>query len=313
MRSRSAVGTAPGKVILIGDQFVIQGVPAVLAALPFSTVCTVEVKEGEKPGWTLDDRREEVPGYIAAKLEDQKTAMNIMIEEMGLADRCLHITLSGDLLAGSGVGASAANCVSFVRACSSLFNLGFDDGAVNYFAWRGEFGYHGLPSGLDNTVSTYGGTILYELHDGKKTFETLTLARPVEVVMGNSGVTADTSKLKGFLESQRDENPQLFFSRLEQVRSQVVSLKEALAADDLRKVGMLMNENHSILKQMGLSHPRLVELCDLANKLGAYGAKVTGGGRGGYMVALTPGQGLQERVAAAFEAAGVSTIRGFIT
>ena len=312
MENKKATERAFGKVILIGDQFVIQGVPAVLAALPFETVCTVSCDEQGKPGWTLDDKRIEVPGYKEAKKADQIMAMNIMIEEMGLNDRSLKVTLEGDLLAGSGVGASAANCVSFVRACNTLFDLGYDKPAVNYFAWRGEFGYHGLPSGLDNTVSTFGATILYELHDGKKSFETLNLKQPVEVVMGNSGVTTDTSKLKGFLESERAENRELFDKRLETVRSQVYALKEAMEANDLKQVGAIMSANHEILIDMGLSHPKLIELCGLACSLGAYGAKVTGGGRGGYMVALTPGRELQEKVASAFENQGVSTIRGVI-
>ncbi len=309
---QSAEGRAYGKVILIGDQFVIQGVPAVLASLPFETVCTVTLDEGGEPGWTIDDQRIEVPGYKEAKLADQEQAMETMIGEMGLSDHSLQVRLSGNLLAGSGVGASGAHCVSFVRACSSLFNLGYDDAAANYFAWRGEFGYHGLPSGLDNTVSTFGGTILYELHDGTKHFETLKLNGPVEVVMGNSGITANTAKLKGFLEAQRAEDPALFDGRLETVRSQVHSLREALESGDLERVGAIMSENHKLLIEMGLSHPKLIELCDLAVSLGAYGAKVTGGGRGGYMVALTPGKELQDRVAEAFEKRGISTIRGFI-
>ncbi len=74
-----------------------------------------------------------------------------------------------------------------------------------------------------------------------------------------------------------------------------------------------MSENHRILIDMELSHPRLIELCDTAVNLGAPGAKVTGGGRGGYMVALTPGKELQERVATAFEKKGISTIRGIIS
>ena len=73
-----------------------------------------------------------------------------------------------------------------------------------------------------------------------------------------------------------------------------------------------MTENHKILVDMNISHPKLVELCDLANSLGAYRSKVTGGGRGGYMVALTPGKELQEKVASAFEAKGIATIRATI-
>ena len=312
MKKLFAEASAPGKVILIGDQFVIQGVPAVLSALPYKTICKVELIPDGSYGWVLDDQRTEVPGYKKAKLEDQKEAIDTMVSEMKLSDKSLKITLSGDLLAGSGVGASAANCVSFVRACNELFELGMTDSAVNYFAWRGEFGYHGLPSGLDNTVSTFGGTIFYHLVDDKKSFESLKLQEPVEVVMGNSGITANTAKLKGFLEDQRDANPNLYYKRLDSVEKQVQELRIALEKFDLKSVGRIMSENHKLLIDMGLSHPRLVELCSIAESLGAYGAKVTGGGRGGFMVALTPGKELQETVASAFEEMGVSTIRGII-
>ncbi len=308
------IGKGRGKVILIGDQFVLFKVPAVLAALPFETECSVEINPTGK-GWSLIDDRIEVPGYKDQKKQDQVNSFNTMIAELGinLEKTPLKINLGGDLLAGSGVGASAAGCVAFVRACNRLFDMELDDAAVNYFAWRGEFGYHGLPSGLDNTVSTYGGTILYELNEGIKHFETLNLRRPVEVVMGNSGITSNTASLKGFLEDQRDANPNLFEKRLEAIRVQVLNLKAALDADRLEDVGRLMNENHSILIEMGLSHPSLIELCDMAVGLGAPGAKVTGGGRGGYMVALTPGKELQNRVASAFEEKGISTIRGIIS
>jgi mevalonate kinase len=312
MKKLIAEAKAPGKVILIGDQFVIQGIPAVLSALPYKTICKVELIPNGSPGWILDDQRTEVPGYKKAKLDDQKEAIETMVSEMKLSDKSLKITLSGDLLAGSGVGASAANCVSFVRACNELFNLGMTVSAINYFAWRGEFGYHGLPSGLDNTVSTFGGTIFYHLVGDKKTFEHLSLQEPVEVVMGNSGITANTAKLKGFLEEQRDANPGLYYKRLDSVEKQVQELRTSLEKFDLKSVGRIMSENHKLLIDMGLSHPRLVDLCNIAESLGAYGAKVTGGGRGGFMVALTPGKELQEKVASAFEEMGVYTIRGKI-
>jgi mevalonate kinase len=312
MLKKSAIGKAHGKVILAGGQFVIQGVPAILSSLPYQTHCELSYDPNGEPGWRLTDNRIEVPGYKEAKLKDQRKAMDIMVEELGLSDKSLHLTLSGDLLAGSGVGASAAHCVSFVRACSELFDLQLDQAAVNYYAWRGEFGYHGLPSGVDNTVSTYGGTIIYELHNNKKSFERVRLQQPIEIVMGNSGVTADTSKLKGFLESQRDEHPDLFNSRLEQVALQVLRIRKALESNNLPLVGQIMSENHQILIDMGISHPKIIELCELAESLGAFGSKVTGGGRGGYMVALTPGRELQDKVASAFEERGISTIRGFI-
>jgi len=306
-------GRGFGKTILIGDQFVLWEIPAVPAAIPFETVCTVEqLPAGD--GWILEDNRIEVPGYKAAKRDDSVVSFNRMVEVMNLDLRKnpIKITVAGDLLAGSGVGASAAICVSFARACNEEFNLGMGILEINHVAWEGEFGYHGLPSGVDNTVSTYGGVIEYRIKDGVKQFERIRLDQPVDVVLGNSGVTANTAALKGFLEEQERDDPVLFNGRLDTIRSQVARLKDSLAGGDYDETGRVMNENHRILIDMGISHERLVYLCDLANSLGAKGAKVTGAGRGGYMVALTPGKDLQDRVASAFEAEGVAVIRATI-
>ncbi len=308
-----STGKGFGKTILIGDQFVLWEIPAILAAIPFETECTVDRLESGS-GWTLEDNRIEVPGYKKAKEQDCEVSFNRMIEVMGLdVDKNpIKITVGGDLLAGSGVGASAAICVSFARACNREFDLNMDILDINHVAWEGEFGYHGLPSGLDNTVSTYGGVIKYQIKNGVKQFERVNLKEPVEIVLGNSGVTSNTASLKGFLEKQESEDGKLFNQRLDTIRGQVEELGKALAAYDLRETGRIMNENHKILIDMGLSHEKLIELCELASSLGAYGAKVTGGGRGGYMLALTPGKELQDKVATEFENRGVATIRASI-
>lgn len=303
-------GRGFGKSILIGDQFVLWEIPAILSAIPFETSCKVErLKSGT--GWTLKDNRVEVPGYKKAKEEDSIASFNRMVEVLGLDldKNPIKITVAGDLLAGSGVGASAAICVSFARACNDEFNLGLDISGINHVAWEGEFGYHGLPSGVDNTVSTYGGVIRYRIKDGIKQFDRIDISEPVEIVLGNSGVTADTAALKGFLEEQEKMDHVLFNDRLDLIRTQVKDLGNALSIGNLKETGRVMSDNHKILIEMGLSHERLIYLCDLANSLGAYGSKVTGGGRGGYMIALTPGKELQDKVASAFEAEGVPTIR----
>ncbi len=303
-------GKGFGKTILIGDQFVLWEIPAILSAIPFETSCKVEKIESGT-GWTLVDNRIEVPGYKKAKNADSIASFNRMIEVLGLdlEKTPIKITVAGDLLAGSGVGASAAICVSFARACNEEFNLGLDILGINHVAWEGEFGYHGLPSGVDNTVSTYGGIIQYKIKDGVKQFDRIDISEPVEIVLGNSGVTANTAALKGFLEEQEKSDPSLFNFRLDKIRNQVKDLGDSLSGGDLKKTGQIMTDNHKILIDMGLSHERLIYLCDLANSLGAYGSKVTGGGRGGYMLALTPGKELQDKVASAFEAEGVPTIR----
>ena len=307
-----AKGTGFGKTILIGDQFVLKEVPAIVAALPFETEATVERIDGS--GWVLEDNRQEVPGYKEKKKDQQVVSINRILEVMGIDTEKtpIKITYGGSLLAGSGVGASAASCVSLARALNEEFNLGYSIEEINRVGWEGEFAYHGVPSGVDNTASTYGGLLLYWVKGEEKHFERIKIKQPVEVVLANSGVTADTSQLDAYVESLEKSDPELFASRLNTIAGQAAEMKEALEAFNLERVGEIMTANHKILIDMALSHEKLIYLCDLALKNGALGAKVTGGGRGGYMVALTPGKDLQEKVASTFEKENFKVIRATI-
>jgi len=308
-------GTGYGKTILIGDQFVLEGVPAVVSSIPYLTVATVERIEGK--GWVLDDNRKEVPGYKKSKEKLQVKSINRILEVMSIDTNTtpIRITFSGSLLAGSGVGASAASCVSLARALNDEFDLGLSIDEINRIAWEGEFAYHGEPSGVDNTASCYGGLMLFQLRDGNrgdKLVETIHVEKSIEVVLGNSGVSADTRKLDDLVERERKKDPDGFRNRLDRITEQTLAVKKALEDYDLETVGKIMTENHGILIDMGLSHERLIYLCDLARKKGALGAKLTGGGMGGYMVALTPGKELQHRIAAAMEDEGFAVIRATV-
>jgi len=305
-------GTAFGKTILIGDQFVLYEIPAIVAALSFVTEATVQQIEGT--GWVLEDNRIEVPGYKEKKKAQQIESINRILEVMGIdvQKTPIKITYGGSLLAGSGVGASAASCVSLARALNEDFDLGYSMEQINHVGWEGEFAYHGIPSGVDNTASTYGGLLLYRIENEKKMFENIKIRTPFRIVLANSGVTADTSTLDEYVESEERRNPELFTDRLNRIREQAMEMKRALEAYDLETVGNIMTANHQILIDMGLSHETLVYLCDKAIQLGALGAKVTGGGRGGYMVALTSEEAVQESVASAFEKEKFKVIRAMI-
>ena len=301
-------GTGFGKTILIGDQFVLDEVPAIVSAIPFETVTTVERISGE--GWVLEDNRIEVPGYKEKKKEQQVGSINKVLEVMNIdvKKNPIKITVAGNLLAGSGVGASAASCVSLARALNEEFKLGYSIEEINRVAWQGEFPYHGVASGVDNTASTYGGLLRFWLKDGKQNFEKIKTAKPFEIVLCNSGITANTAALDEFIDVQKKDNAELFRSRLDIIITQGADLKKALEAGDLAKAGQIMTENHKLLIDMDMSHEILNTLCKLALENGALGAKVTGGGRGGYMIALTPGRELQEKVASAFEKSGYNLI-----
>jgi len=301
-------GTGFGKTILIGDQFVLDEVPAIVSAISYETVTTVEKTDGE--GWVLEDNRIEVPGYKEKKKEQQAGSINRILEVMNIdvKKNPIKITVGGNLLAGSGVGASAASCVSLARALNAEFNLGYPIEEINRVAWQGEFPYHGIASGVDNTASTYGGLLRFWLKNGQQNFEQIKTPNSFEIVLANSGITANTAALDEFIDRQKKENPDLFGKRLKTIASQGIDMKMALEAGDLDKVGKIMTENHKLLIDMDMSHEILDYLCNLALENGALGAKVTGGGRGGYMVALTSGKKLQEKIASVFEKEGYKLI-----
>jgi mevalonate kinase len=290
----------------------LRGVPAIVSALPFETEATVELSDGE--GWTLEDNRREVPGYKEKKKEQQAESINHILEVMKIDVRKtpIKITYGGSLLAGSGVGASAASCVSLARALDATFELGLSIEEINHVGWEGEFAYHGIPSGVDNTASTYGGLLAYRVTGGEKSFEKIEVERPFRIVLANCGVTADTSTLDGYVLGLQAEEPDLFAERCRLITEQSLAMRAALERYDLETVGSLLTANHGILIDMGLSHERLVEMCDRALGMGALGAKLTGGGRGGYMLALTPEEEIQELVASTFEDDGYAVIRASI-
>jgi mevalonate kinase len=306
-------GTAFGKTILIGDQFVLQEVPAIVSSIPFETECVVE-RLDQGTGWVLEDNRIEVPGYKEKKKHQQVESIHHMLAVMKIdvQKNPIKISFGGSLLAGSGVGASAAHCVSLARALNDEFNLGLSIEEINHFGWEGEFAYHGIPSGVDNTASTYGGLLLYQIKNEQKIFKRIAIQQPVEVVLGNSGITADTSLLDAYVEELKEKDPQRFLANLQTITDQAVTMQAALEGFDLKNVGKLMTANHRLLQTMGLSHPKLDYLCEMALVLGALGAKVTGGGRGGYMNALTPGKDLQDKIASAMEKEGFKVIRASI-
>jgi len=297
-----ATGSGYGKTILIGDQFVLRGVPAIVSALPYETEATVELNDPE------------VPGYKAKKQAQQVESIDHILEVMKIDTQKtpIKITYGGSLLAGSGVGSSAASCVSLARALNSTFDLGLSIEEINHVGWEGEFAYHGVPSGIDNTASTYGGLLVYRVTDGEKSFEQIEVERPFRIVLANSGVTADTSTLNGYVLGLKKEDPDLFAERCRVITEQSLAMREALERYDLETVGGLLTANHAILIDMGLSHEKVVALCDRALAMGALGAKLTGGGRGGYMLALTPEEEVQELIASTFENDGYAVIRAAI-
>ncbi|MEM2878808.1 MAG: mevalonate kinase [Candidatus Hadarchaeales archaeon] len=299
-------GKGYGKVILFGEHFVVHGIPSIVSAIDKYTTATVERKAGN--GWKLDDRRPATPGYKEEKLEQQRDSIERVLRAAGVdtSKSGINITLGGDLVAASGIGASAASCVAIARALSDEFGLDYSDDRINEIAFEGEKAYHGNPSGVDNTAATYGGLLWFMKG---KPIERISLSRPVEVVMGNTGLVANTEAAVAGVKERKERYPDRYGRIFREAGELVQKARKALLSYDLREVGRLMNENHRLLQEIEVSCAELDKLVDIAIKNGALGAKLTGGGLGGNIVALTPGRELQEKVAKAIEKDGYEVLR----
>jgi len=303
------MGVGFGKVILFNEHFVVYGLPAIASAIGTRTTAFVEKQEGS--GAEINDSRPETPGYKAEKLHEQKESLQRMLKFMNIDTEHNHfkIALSGNLIAASGVGASAASCAAIARAFSDELDLKYSDEQVNHVAYEGEKGYHGTPSGIDNTAATYGGLIWYKREGTSQIMERLALRKPVEIVMGNTGIVADTKVVVADVKERKEKSPEKYAQIFKDAAELVQEARRQLVAFDLQQLGISMNKNHELLRQIGVSCDELDALVSLAREHGALGAKMTGTGRGGYIVALTPGTKLQERVAVEIERKGFQALR----
>ena len=303
------MGIGFGKVILFNEHFVVYGLPAIASAIGTKTTALVERRPGS--GVELKDNRPETKGYKAEKFGQQKESLDHMLKFMNIDTKnsAFTVALAGDLLAASGVGASAASCAAIARAFSQELSLDYSDEKVNEIAYEGEKGYHGTPSGIDNTAATFGGLIWYKREGTSHLMERMKLRKPVEIVMGNTGLVADTKLVVGGVKERKERDPERYARIFKNAEQLARDARRQLESFNLEKVGSQMDANHLLLQQIEVSCPELDTLVDLARDNGALGAKMTGTGKGGYMVALTPGKELQERVAKAIEKKGFQALR----
>jgi mevalonate kinase len=304
-------GKGYGKTILFGEHFVVYGLPAIASALGAFTTADVKVVKGN--GWTVNDQRPATPGYKEKKYDEAMQSIANIINhlKMDIENQRLEISFTGDLIATSGVGASAAQCTSLTRALSETFNLNLDDEKINEAAYEGEKAYHGTPSGIDNTASTYGGLIWFvrNLGAGKNTMDLLQSPRKMLIVLANSGITASTTEVVADVRRLREENPEIIEKIFGEYKKLAEEAKKALLEGDIATIGNLMNQNHKMLQQITVSGEINDKLVGIALENGAIGAKLTGTGRGGLVIGLAENEDIQEKIANAIEKKGYSAWR----
>ncbi len=301
-------GKGFGKTILFGEHFVVYGLEGIPCALGQITTCEVEKITGEK-GYELIDNRPENGDYKVKKRGEYDNIINAILNHLKVSGR-LKIVLSGDLVPASGVGASAACAAALAEAISDEYKLNLSKEEINKAAYVGETAGSGTPSGIDNTAAVYGGFLIFQknLSGGENKIENITIQKPIEIVLINSGKAALTKEVVADVKNLRDKNPEAMQIIFDEYVKIVNEGKKALADYNLEKIGQLMDMNQELLRRITVSSELLESIIAIAKLNGAIGAKLTGTGRGGSVIVLTPGKELQEKVADAMKVKGYGVV-----
>ncbi|MFX0208854.1 MAG: mevalonate kinase [Candidatus Hodarchaeota archaeon] len=303
-----------GKIILFGEHFVVYGAPAIAAALDLKTVAMIRPFYGQ--GILIEDHTMKcnvLVGYTDDYILDQAVQRILRLLGINWEQENLSILLKSNIPVVGGLGTSTAALVALTRLFSEYFHLNLSDYEISQLVWEGEKVFAGAPSGIDNAISTYGGLIWFQKGENKtNNFSPIKSQRPLYIVIGNTRISHNTKELVTKVRKRIDNNPQRFRVIYARVNKIVREAKFAFLNNDLDIIGKLMNENHMHLRTLGVSCEELEHLILIARKNGALGAKLTGAGGGGCMIALTPDTTTQTKVANAIEQTGFQAIKTVI-
>jgi len=299
---KSASASACGKVILLGEHAVVYGSPALAAGLEKGARARAS-RLDERGASRLVLGGEEIAADANSE-DDRARAFAALCEASG-AEEGLWVEAESDLPPGGGLGSSAALGVAMARAVGSLLSGGEalpeDEVLARAMAWEKVF--HGNPSGIDTTAAMLGGCFRFSRSEGVRT---LTLPRDVWVAVGSTGMGSSTREMVQMVARRHARQPDVVNRSVEGIRSLVENGALALEAGDVIGFGRLMDLNQMLLSGLMLSTEEIEMLCSLSRGAGALGAKLTGAGGGGSVIALVQDEALAERVVEAWRGKGFS-------
>ena len=286
---------ACGKLILLGEHFVVHGTPALAAPIAAVSTEASVLDDPAAPGPRLD-----VP-FDGETRDVAESLLRLAVDRLAIpANRGWQVRVRSDVPIGYGLGSSAAFAVAVCGALARAAGHELSLDALNAHAHALERVVHGAPSGVDDTVITWGRAVSFRRGEP---FAFVTPGRPLRLVLASTpriGTTHDAVAGVGRL---RQSEPARFDVLLRDAGWVALQGLEAFRAGDAPRLGTLLDENHRLLLELGVSIPALDRLALAARQAGALGAKMTGGGLGGFVVALCR-EGGEADVTQAMRAAG---------
>jgi len=304
--------SAPAKSILFGEHAVVYGRPAI--AVPVHQI-QARVTVQPMPTFPSGEILLEAEGIglrtrLANLPEDHPLALAVNgLKALIHADTtpAVGVRITSTIPVASGLGSGAAVSVALVRALANFWGRPLSDEETNALAYQVECRHHGTPSGIDNTVVTYAQPIYFVKG---QPFEVLSVAEAITLVIADTGVRSPTAVAVGDVRSLWQQSPEHYEALFDRVGRITQTARPFIEHGPVTGLGQLMTQNHALLQEIGVSSPELDALVEAALRGGALGAKLSGGGRGGNMIALVP-PASASAIAGALEAAGA--VRVFIT
>lgn len=278
--------SAPGKAILLGEHAVVYGKPAIAIPLPqlravadfrqtekLFTICAADLKGSP---WQWD-------GSAADSSDPLVRMAALTLQHLGICSPTGAITIRSAIPIASGLGSGAAVSAALGRGIAALYDATISNAELNSLVYEVEKLHHGTPSGIDNTTVVFEQPVYFQRG---QPIHSIKPSRRLDFLLADSGVPALTRESVAAVRQLLREESGRTNSLLEQIAAAVAAAQTCLASGDRRRLGELMTVNHGHLRELGVSSPALDALVMAALQAGALGAKLSGGGRGGNIIAL---------------------------
>jgi mevalonate kinase len=277
--------SAPGKIILFGEHAVVYGRPAL--AVPVTKVhAEAEVSDSGRKGIWIDAPDVDLHAELNTLASDHPIASvihNFLFLARVSPFPNLQLEISSTIPVASGLGSGAAVTVALTRALAAHLGHSMSDEEVNAFTYEIEKIHHGTPSGIDNTVITYARPVYFVKGQPAETFR---VGEPFTIVIADTGIAAPTRESVADVRKLWESDKKRWENVFAEIGDISFAARRVIEEGWVKMLGALMDENQTFLQQMTVSSPELDTLVEAARQAGALGAKLSGGGRGGNMIAL---------------------------
>ncbi len=299
--------SACAKVILCGEHAVVYDRPAIALPLPALRV-HARMQATARPFiiHAPDVNETIVAGDLSGEtLNPLARIAQLTLAHLRQSPPAAELTVTSEIPVGANLGSGAAVSVAVARAIAAFFGVGLSAGEASRLAYEVEKIHHGTPSGIDNTVVAYEQPVWFVKGSEPRV---LHMQGALPLVIGDTGFSTPTRVPVGDVRAAWEKDRERMEGMFNAITSLVYISREALLKGDWPVLGHAMNANHMLLQQIGVSCVELDDLCNAARDAGALGAKMSGGGRGGNMIALARDAEHAHEIRAALLQAGAKRV-----